>query len=191
MHFRFSVDFQLGEAASVSKPWDVRRKAIAGWYWEVLCLGIYFALLHHQLFRPPITGLADNGDFPKVVGHFNACDPTRQKDAAAYVYPYYIIDPTCNFDSHMPSSEGLVAWMLKQHADWDLRKGFEIAGPGEIHAAISLAALQSCSGVCMAQHRRFGSPASATHIDFLGRRSGRCSARRKRSTLSLGYWYRS
>jgi len=85
----------------------LRLQIISGWWWEVLCCAVYLALAANQLFMRPITGLADNGDFPKVLAHLDVCDPNRERDVLQYVHPAYIIDPGCHWDSRLASSETL------------------------------------------------------------------------------------
>ena len=48
-------------------------KSIRGWWWEALCFAVYLTLAGVQLFKTPIVGVADNGDFPKVLGPLDVC----------------------------------------------------------------------------------------------------------------------
>jgi hypothetical protein len=117
------------------------KKLFTGWYWEGLCLLVYFALTASQLFVRPIIGLADNGDFPKVLGPNSVCDPNGEKDAFAYVYPRYVIRDECFWNSRTLSSEKLVVEILKSAAQAFDRTSFSITGAGKAHLAVLLVAL--------------------------------------------------
>lgn len=117
------------------------RKLFTGWYWEALCLLVYFALTASQLFVRPIIGLADNGDFPKVLGPLSVCDPNREKDSFVFVYPRYVIRDECNWDSRTLSSEKLVVQILKFAAQANDRTSFSITGAGKAHLFVLLIAL--------------------------------------------------
>jgi hypothetical protein len=116
-------------------------KLVRMWGWEVLCFGVYLALASTQLFLHPITGLADNGDFPKVLGNFDLCDPNNQRDAQRYVYPSYIINERCRWDGRLPSSETVFVRILKQIAVATDRTSIRITGAGKAHLSVMLAAL--------------------------------------------------
>ena len=88
----------------------------------------------------PITGLADNGDFPKVLAHLDVCDPNRERDVLQYVHPAYIIDPGCHWDSRLASSETLFVRILKV-ARWNGRRSIGITDAGKAHLCVALAGL--------------------------------------------------
>jgi hypothetical protein len=116
-------------------------KAWKSWSWEIFCLLVYFALAANQLFLKPITGMANNGDFPKVLGPRSICDPNGERDAFAYVDPRYSIRLDCRWDSQLPSSESLFVRLIKLSARWTGRDSFAITGAGKVHLIPVLAAL--------------------------------------------------
>ncbi len=111
------------------------------WYWEAFCLLVYILLAGIQLFVPPIFGVADNGDFPKVLAPQNVCDPANEQDNFAYVCPRYVISPKCYWDSRLPSSEGLFLAAVKLFASVTGRTSFRISGIGKAHFPFLLLAL--------------------------------------------------
>ncbi|HEY3835371.1 MAG TPA: hypothetical protein VGL72_02315 [Bryobacteraceae bacterium] len=113
---------------------------IRNWWWEILCLVGYTLLAGYQLFIPPITGMADNGDFPKVLAHLDLCDNTREHDKFFYVYSFYDIDPACHWESGITSSESLFPRVNKQIAEWTGRNRFSVQGAGKGHLLVVLAA---------------------------------------------------
>lgn len=102
---------------------------------------LYVALAGNQLFLKPVTGLADNGDFPKVLGHLSVCDPNQEHDVFNYVYPTYSIDPGCRWDSGLTSSESLFVRAIKRIAVSSGRVSFSIKGAGKAHLSVVVLAL--------------------------------------------------
>ena len=99
---------------------------------------VYVAIAGSQLFRIPVTGMADNGDFPKVLGRLDVCDPDQYRQ---YIVPAYKINPECRWDSHLTSSETALVGIIKQIAVWNERDSFSIQSAGKAHLGILLAAL--------------------------------------------------
>jgi hypothetical protein len=89
----------------------------------------------------PIIGLADNGDFPKVLAHLEVCDPDSARDVPKYVHPNYFINSHCYWDSRLASSETLFVRVLKQVAEWRGRTSIRITGAGKAHLCVVLASL--------------------------------------------------
>jgi hypothetical protein len=119
----------------------LKLRAFTGWYWEALCLLVYLVLAGTQLFVPPIVGVADNGDFPKVLAPQNVCDPTHEKDTFLYVYPRYVISANCYWDSRLYSSESGLLAVIKLFATTSGRNSFRITGAGKAHFLFFVAAL--------------------------------------------------
>jgi hypothetical protein len=126
---------------TVSYTQILKLKFFKNWSWEILCLVVYLMLTGSQLFVPPIIGLADNGDFPKVLGPRSVCDPDHEQDTFAYVIPRYVIRSTCRWDSRLPSSESLFVRVLKLSAKWAGRDSFKVTGVGKLHLVFVAAAL--------------------------------------------------
>ena len=68
---------------------------------------VFAAILGIQLFVPPSVGLANNGDFPKVMGLFDLGGP--RGDEYGYVDWVYQFDPIHHWQSGFYSSETLIA----------------------------------------------------------------------------------
>jgi hypothetical protein len=136
------------------------------WRWEILCVLAYLLLTGSQLFMQPIIGLADNGDFPKVLSPLDVCDPDNEHDVFAYVYPAYILDARCHWDSQMVSSETLFVRALKIVTRWRGRRGFRITAAGTVHLAVELAALMILLWALhdVSRPLRFGLPPLAIFI---------------------------
>jgi hypothetical protein len=129
----------LPVAEAMSYTQGLTLKAFTRWYWELLCLLVYLALTASQLFTEPITGLADNGDFPKVLAPQGVC--VSPSDTFAYIYSSYAISPECYWDSRLPSSEGVFVRIIKQFAQWGGRKTFRVTGAGKAHLTVVAGAL--------------------------------------------------
>jgi hypothetical protein len=129
-------------------------------------MAVYLAIAGTQLFVRPIVGMADNGDFPKVLAPRDICDPDHERDAFAYVYPAYIIDRECRWDGHIVSSETVFVQILKKVAMWDYRRSIRITGAGKAHLPLLLAALMILLWALHGTPRRFrfGLPALAVLI---------------------------
>jgi hypothetical protein len=111
-----------------------------GWWWEAVCLFTFFALAGWQLFLRPITGLADNGDFPKVLGQLDICSNAPEPRWFKYVNSPYSIGPECDWDSQLISSEAILAEGIKQSAELRGKQSFSIQWAGGAHLAIVLGA---------------------------------------------------
>ena len=118
-----------------------RLKGFDGWYWEALCLLAYFLLAASQLFVRPIVGVADNGDFPKVLGPRSICDPNGGRDSFEYVAPRYVIYLPCRWDPELPSTESIFVRAVKLAARWSGKDSFGIQAVGKAHLSVMLLAL--------------------------------------------------
>jgi hypothetical protein len=141
-------------------------KVPTGWHWEIACLLVFLLLTGMQLFLRPITGLADNGDFPKVLGPRNVCDPNHERDAYKYVYAAYVIDFSCGWGSHITSSEVLFVRAIKRVTLWQGRKSFPVTASGAAHLPVLATALLFLLGALHGCSRavRFGIPPLAIFI---------------------------
>ena len=113
-------------------------KRIRNWRWEALCLAVYAAIAGVQLFKTPIVGVADNGDFPKVLGHLDVCDSHEYNQ---YVVYRYRIGRECRWDSHLTSSEAVFVRIIKQFAAWNQDYDISVRAEGRAHLIVVLAAL--------------------------------------------------
>ena len=95
---------------------------------------LYGVLAGIQLFTVPITGLADNRDFAKVLEKVNICDPSRDQQPFIFVYPTYKINRECDWDGGVTSSELLLTQAIKNVALWNGRDSFSIQAAGKVKA---------------------------------------------------------
>src|SRR5438270_5821558 len=97
------------------------------------------AILCFQLFLPPVTGLANNGDFGKLIARFNLGAPFE--DEFRYAPIKYNFDPKYHYDSGVYSSELMfVATALGLHALISPTSSFDIRWIGAIHSGVFLLA---------------------------------------------------
>src|SRR5712671_2697417 len=79
-----------------------RRRKLA---WIVIAVAA--AILTYQLFIPPIVGLADQGDFARIIGTFGYA-PEDRSATTAFVAEKYVSDPAARKPEwEQPSSESL------------------------------------------------------------------------------------
>jgi len=110
--------------------------------WLVLALAA--AVVSWQLFIPPIVGLADQGDFVRILGPLGyAPQPKGPEHKYWYVTPTYVSDPTYRAPQWeeitselLPLRVGLFLNRLSGHAD-----SFNIRFIGAIHTTLFLVAL--------------------------------------------------
>jgi hypothetical protein len=119
----------------------LRLGLLKSWWWEALYFTIYLTIAANQLFMRPVTGLADNNDFPKALAYLDVCDPNHEHDVGQYVGAAYVFDARCHFDSGLVSSEKLFVRILAQTALWSGRASFSITTAGKAHLCVALAAL--------------------------------------------------
>jgi hypothetical protein len=75
---------------------------------ELLAFLLAVAAVAFQTFLPPAVGLANNGDFPKVIGRFDVGNPSDDKDVFRFADVHYVIDPRYHWESPFYSSEALL-----------------------------------------------------------------------------------
>ncbi len=101
------------------------------------------AIIAVQVFVPPAVGLANNGDFSKVIGSFSLGAPTE--DEFHYADTTYRIEDRYQYDAPFRSSEKLLVGMAIRAFT---RGGtFDLRWMGLIHALVLLASvvlLQPC-----------------------------------------------
>ncbi len=110
-----------------------------GW----IALAAAVAILIFQVLVPPAIGLADNGDFAKVIAPFDLYPPVEElRDSAfRYIEPYYAFHADNHADTGFHSSETLLveaALLLNRVIS---RPGvFDLRVMGVVHAAVFLLA---------------------------------------------------
>src|SRR5579864_6852333 len=99
------------------------------------------AILSYQLFIPPIVGLADQGDFARIIGRFGYA-PEDKSATIAFVARKYVRDPASRLPEwEQPSSEYLfvgAAILLNKLFSRDGK--LDIVMIGAVHALAFLAA---------------------------------------------------
>jgi hypothetical protein len=68
-------------------------------------------LLTWQILLPGFIGLANNGDFPKVAGRLSLGGTDGNADNFLYFEPDYLREPRWYWNSELPTSELLLAWI--------------------------------------------------------------------------------
>lgn len=114
---------------------------------EVIWLLVVATLLGYQLLSPPLVGLADNGDFPKVMGRFAINYPSPSPDERYFNYfiAHYPIDPPHRWVSPFHTSENLLVWIAFQLNGFLSKDGlFHMAFLGSVHGLLFLAAAYLC-----------------------------------------------
>ena len=110
------------------------RTSIGLW---ILCAAVLIA----QLFVPPFTGIADNGDLGKVSGHLALAPADRGQSNFLFFQPDYIHAARYYWDSPYSSSEMVLGWIALQLSGATGEDAhFDIRWVGAVHAAIFLAA---------------------------------------------------
>jgi hypothetical protein len=107
---------------------------------------IFAAILGVQLFVPPSIGLADNGDFSKILGLLNMGAPPG--DEYRYVNLTYRFDHSYHWKAGYYSAETLLAAVpiaLKRNLSKD--RSFNLRWMGLIHASLFLLAVYLMQGL--------------------------------------------
>jgi hypothetical protein len=107
---------------------------------------VFVAILSVQLFVPPSIGLANNGDFSKIMGLFNLGAP--RGDEYAYVHLTYRFDDTYHWEAGYYSSETLLAAApiaLKRNLSKD--RSFNLRWMGFVHGLLFLLAVYLMQGL--------------------------------------------
>src|SRR5271155_3639173 len=99
------------------------------------------AILFWQLFVPPVVGLANNGDFHKVIGGFSLAAPIE--DEYKFAPTVYTFDPSHYFVTVFYSTEGLLVAAASGLNTLASKTGtFDLRWIGLVHGALYLAALR-------------------------------------------------
>ena len=92
-----------------------------------------------QLFIPPVIGLANNGDFGRIVGSLDL--PAPFEDESKFAPTTYSIDPKWHWSPGFFSSEYLIATApLALNKIASKGRTFDIRCAGAVHAALYLLA---------------------------------------------------
>lgn len=111
----------------------------AGWI-DATAFLLAALILAWQLFTSPVAGLANNGDFGKILGLFGLGAPAE--DEYKFAPTRYSFDPHYRFRSGFYSSETLlVAAAIGLNALCSRPGSFDLRCVGAIHAALFLTAL--------------------------------------------------
>jgi hypothetical protein len=109
--------------------------------WEALCLTVFLGLTSYQLFVPPITGLSDNNDFPKVLGPARVCKAPFD-NVNTYFVSGYDAGPRCLWDGGFTSSEtgfvNVARWLSRPFTG---RYHFDLRASAGVHLLVLAAAM--------------------------------------------------
>ena len=109
------------------------------------------AVLAVQLFVPPIVGLADNGDYQRVMGYagFQHTTGVAGERYFSFLRTRYLIVSPGWFRSGYHSSETLLAFVARYaHRAFSRQPLFDIRLLGAVHAALFLVALAGILRAC-------------------------------------------
>ena len=128
-------------AAASPAPAHPSERRLSRFEWAVLLIAA--AILAYQLFLPPIVGLADDGDFAKIMGQVGFQYPTEDVRARyyGYVHQTYDVGPPW-WKSGYRTSELVLAAAARFSTNGIARQGtFDIRVLGALHALIFLGGL--------------------------------------------------
>jgi len=104
----------------------------------MLCLAVFLALVGYQVFIPPVTGLANNTDFMKVLGPWAICSDHQVQNNRSLV-THYAVDPKCNYDLEITTLERpFVGVALAVSSPFTGSANFDLRFLAAIHLAILL-----------------------------------------------------
>jgi hypothetical protein len=116
---------------------DSMRGFLHNWGWEVLCLAVLVCLVGYQIFLPPVTGLANNFDFSKVLGIFSLCGVDHEAKNNQFLITDYVVEPRCAVDQGLTSIETpFVAAALRLSERYIAPGKMDLRVLGAIHLAI-------------------------------------------------------
>jgi len=99
---------------------------------------MFLALVGYQLFIPPVTGLANNTDFMKVLGPWSICSDHQVQNNRSLV-THYAVDPKCNYDQEITTLQRpLVGVALGVSSLFTGSANFDLRFLAAIHLAILL-----------------------------------------------------
>src|SRR5689334_17130260 len=108
--------------------------------WLVLLLAAA-AVIAFQSLLPPVAGLANNGDFPKIIGQFDLGSPTADPDVFRFIDTRYFVDQKYHYESRFYSSElVLFATALSLNSVSFSPWAFDLRLMGAVHAGVFLLA---------------------------------------------------
>jgi len=118
------------------------RSGPAGrWGWGAALLAVAAAIVCHQLFFPPIVGLADNGDFARVTDHLGLAAEDARPDDRYFRFVYHRYRSAPPSGRRNVSSEILLAAIARGVSlPFSPRGTFDLRWIGAVHAIALLAA---------------------------------------------------
>lgn len=126
----------------------IHASALVSWkawgrFFLPLVVAVAGAIVAYQLFLPPIVGLADDGDFGKIIGQVGLRYPPEDLDTRPYSYVTvtYDITPTWWRSGYLTSEIPLVAVARFYAGGLPARGVFDIRWLGLLHMSIFLASL--------------------------------------------------
>ncbi len=116
-----------------------------------VALAVAAVVLSLQLFVPPIVGLADNGDYDRVMGYagFQHTSPAYEDRYFVFLRSQYAVADPGWLRTGYHSSETLLAFVARwTHLVFSRQALFDIRVLGGIHAALFLLALAGLIRAC-------------------------------------------
>jgi len=128
-----------GQSLKTSPEPGFRDRRRGARLFPVLVVAAAAAIVFVQLLVPPVVGVADNGDFPKMLGPYGLRNPTAYWQ---YIGLTYELDPAYFYDSGFYSTERLfirIALALNPSVSED--GSLDLRLIGLVHGAVFLAAV--------------------------------------------------
>jgi hypothetical protein len=114
---------------------------VRAWWIEIVALSTAVLIIALTLFVPPPVGVADDGDFPRVLRVFNLV-PANEPCCFENIVVHYRFDPAAHWWGGFPSSETLLMFPALALNRLISRPGeFDLRAMGAVHAGLLLAAL--------------------------------------------------
>jgi hypothetical protein len=105
--------------------------------WEWAALVLFALVVAYQIFVPPVVGLADNGDFEKVLGIFSLGAPADEQ--YKFVRLTYVFDTRYHsWREFISTEQALTGIAILLHAPFSKQGTFDIRFLGAVHAALYL-----------------------------------------------------
>ena len=128
----------MNSSTASSPPGRSGNRAARRDKWFFLCAAA--AILFFQLILPPVVGLADNGDFPKVLGRFDLYP--RVERVYEYASTVYDFQPERHWTSQFYSTEiPLAVSAILLNSLFSKDGSFDLRFIGIVHGALFLTAL--------------------------------------------------
>ncbi len=124
-----------------ARSFSTVRSLLQSSRWELVCFAAFLALVGYQMFLRPVTGLANNSDFMKVLGPWSTCTWDHEAQNNKYLVTDYHVGPDCYYNLGLTSTERLLAGVaIKISRPFSRTEHFDLRVLGASHLVILLIA---------------------------------------------------